>query len=462
MADIHDTIRENLTISTGNSSLDSIVNMLIITTIVPAIIAGIHEVIRLVKFVAVWAYEKLLEMKAAYNIRKSVSTTIKFSVRENENVGDSTRELYNAIIAYVNKNATQPDTNSYIEYNDRKNILKKPNNDLVIDDVTYTFKNDIYDNTKSLNEDRTIIMSSTKMTDKELHGYINKIYLDSLTSNEVDYKFIICEEKSYTSKNSVRRLYRNTNTNTFDDIYIEDKQSVLNIINKYNNSRKGIFNIILHGPPGTGKSSFIKALANHTGRDIRMCNLSNVNEISDLHSWFFPKFIRNTLIVETGYEQTVEFKDKLLIFEDFDADTDSCNKRKQDDGSDDEDSDDDKTSSRKIAKEYKSRYSLSLSDILNAFDGILVPDNVMCVFTTNHIEKIDPAFLRDGRMHLNMRLGLLSNDVLRQFITDKFGKYDIDHKDLHERLTIAQVTGAYIREPNDINKFIELLRMKVV
>ena len=43
--------------------------------------------------------------------------------------------------------------------------------------------------------------------------------------------------------------------------------------------------------------------------------------------------------------------------------------------------------------------SVSLSDILNITDGLLSNDGSICIFTTNHIEKLDPALLRAGRMN---------------------------------------------------------------
>ena len=36
-----------------------------------------------------------------------------------------------------------------------------------------------------------------------------------------------------------------------------------------------------------------------------------------------------------------------------------------------------------------------MADVLNTLDGIYKLDNFVIAFSTNHIEQLDPAFLRD-------------------------------------------------------------------
>ena len=44
------------------------------------------------------------------------------------------------------------------------------------------------------------------------------------------------------------------------------------------------------------------------------------------------------------------------------------------------------------------RFGLSLSGLLSVLDGFHAPENVLFVMTTNHIESLDPALLRPGRI----------------------------------------------------------------
>ena len=60
------------------------------------------------------------------------------------------------------------------------------------------------------------------------------------------------------------------------------------------------------------------------------------------------------------------------------------------------DSTGDNISERENKRDDDDNYKASLSEILNFFDGLETPEGLMCFFTTNYIDKLDKAFLRDG------------------------------------------------------------------
>src|SRR5208282_2989004 len=51
------------------------------------------------------------------------------------------------------------------------------------------------------------------------------------------------------------------------------------------------------------------------------------------------------------------------------------------------------------------RFGVTLSGLLNVLDGFHAPENVLFVMTTNHMESLDPALLRPGRIDYRLFLG---------------------------------------------------------
>ncbi len=70
---------------------------------------------------------------------------------------------------------------------------------------------------------------------------------------------------------------------------------------------------------------------------------------------------------------------------------------------------------------------LSLSYLLNTIDGTMAPEDVIFVMTTNHIQKLDPALIRPGRMDINVVLNKCDRYQLECVYKDLFKK-DLDPK----------------------------------
>ena len=55
------------------------------------------------------------------------------------------------------------------------------------------------------------------------------------------------------------------------------------------------------------------------------------------------------------------------------------------------------------------RLGVTLSGLLNVLDGFYAPENVLFVMTTNHLETLDKALLRPGRIDYRLYLGKASD-----------------------------------------------------
>ncbi|KNZ52384.1 mitochondrial chaperone BCS1 [Puccinia sorghi] len=113
---------------------------------------------------------------------------------------------------------------------------------------------------------------------------------------------------------------------------------------------------LLHGPPGSGKSSFIFALAGELQYHICVLNLSERGLSDDKLNHLLTNVPERSVI--------------LL----------------EDDG--------------------RMKINITFSGLLNAIDGVTSTTSQRLIFmTTNHVEKLDPALIRPGRIDLSLRIG---------------------------------------------------------
>jgi hypothetical protein len=131
------------------------------------------------------------------------------------------------------------------------------------------------------------------------------------------------------------------------------------------------------GPPGTGKTSFAKALARAQCLDIYYLSIGSLRTDAEL----------------LGLVSAVPPR-AMLVIEDVDI---VHGAKKRDDG----------------------EPGVSLAGLLNALDGVTTPHGLISVMTTNDKTVLDPALVRPGRVDREVRFDYLTRDQLRRLL--KFG-----------------------------------------
>lgn len=173
--------------------------------------------------------------------------------------------------------------------------------------------------------------------------------------------------------------------------------------------------ILLHGVPGTGKTSLVKALAGQYGVNIYKMNINQLNDDS----------------LEHALGQVP--KGNLILLEDVDSS--AAVQKRVDQHSNEHVAPDAEVRPREKPSGFE---PLSLTGVLNAFDGVIPLDNTLLVFTTNHLERLDPAVIRPGRVDLMLELGEMQDAEIKQYVDYVYGEQDLS------AYTFGPVAGCYI------------------
>ncbi|KAI4379822.1 hypothetical protein MLD38_006068 [Melastoma candidum] len=224
---------------------------------------------------------------------------------------------------------------------------------------------------------------------------------------------------------------------------------------------------LLYGPPGTGKSSMIAAMANYLGYDIYDLELTEVHSNSELRK----------LLMKTSSKS-------IIVIEDIDCSVNLSNRWKGGNGCGGG------GGGARGSSDYcdsfppenhegnNSKATLTLSGLLNFTDGLwsCCGSERIFVFTTNHIEKLDPALLRSGRMDMHIHMSHCGYGSLKILLKNYLGideeaeeKGGVEWEELREaaekaRMTPADVSEVLIKNRRDrgkaVKELIEAMREK--
>jgi len=205
----------------------------------------------------------------------------------------------------------------------------------------------------------------------------------------------------------------------------DDKLKLLNCLLQYKENKErlkelGIPNklgIMLYGEPGTGKTSTIQAIATFLQKNIYYIQMNEVKTNHQLHSLF--NYVTKTC-ADGG----------IIVMEDIDAMTHVVHKRTSGYSSDTDDSIDlpNTHDSCKSVSMSSSSDALTLEFFLNILQGSLTADDTIFITTTNHLEKLDPAFYRDGRFDVKIEMKAADHyqigEIFRRFF-DRTLSHDV-------------------------------------
>ncbi|KAL8191510.1 hypothetical protein R6Q57_028241 [Mikania cordata] len=191
---------------------------------------------------------------------------------------------------------------------------------------------------------------------------------------------------------------------------------------------------LLYGPPGTGKSSMIAAMANFLKYDIYDLELTEVQTNLELRK----------LLMKTSSKS-------IIVIEDIDCSLNLTN-RKENAGAGDRGSFGLFDGAPDVETGGNNN-SVTLSGLLNFTDGLwsCCGSERIFIFTTNHIEKLDPALLRSGRMDMHVFMSYCNFPSLKILLKNYLGctPEDVGTEMLRR---LEEVTCAAEMTPADVSE----------
>ncbi len=188
---------------------------------------------------------------------------------------------------------------------------------------------------------------------------------------------------------------------------------------------------LLHGPPGTGKSSAVVGIASALGMDIAMLSLGD----SSLDDNGISELLSDVPV------------NSLVLMEDID-----CAFIERKEGED-------------------KRSKITFSGLLNAIDGVAAGEGRILMATTNHLELLDPALIRPGRIDRKLYIGYARREQAKRLFQRFFPNEDEKLADYfadsipEERLTMSTLQMHLLRYASDavqaVAKVDELLEFEV-
>ncbi len=231
-----------------------------------------------------------------------------------------------------------------------------------------------------------------------------------------------------TVKRTIQTAVVNNRYCSFQNLYLRKEQDkvLFEVVNSFQNEKAlmeelGIPNklgILLHGEPGCGKTTTIMTIASYIGRDVFYVNLKQVKSNEELKQIFDHV---NEKHVGGG----------IIVFEDIDAMTSVVYRRSATAAVDITTTElstwdfikGETNNTNTIQQQQQQTFTLEY--LLNLLDGMLTHNDSIVIMTTNHLEYLDPALYRSGRIDQVIEMKKCDHYQIRQ-IFKRFIQSEID------------------------------------
>lgn len=455
---------------------------------------------------------------------KEILSSIKFVKSKNTDIDI----VFNSINYYITNN----DNSKFLHYNHDFSVIN--DNLFQLNETIYCkVQNDLPSGSGVLstedkeNSNYSIEIFSYDVKLTELKKFIDEIKQKYLyeQKNKLGHQKFYFDEKQISlpkDQDGIIRFDTAPKSLTFTMTPFHTNKSLSNVFGKHlrgikervnmflNNrewySTKGVpytLGIMLHGPPGTGKTSLIKAIAKDSNRHVFNIKFRKDSTQTQLRNLFFNEKVD---VVQNGRTESfnIPIEERVYVIEDIDCLTDVLNERGTNITTNNNTnieinnkdnpsklsykefqsndmsvyssysninepttissmmnytiSDTENNKEIKPFKQDNNPYSngeeINLSFILNLMDGILETPGRVLIVTSNHPDKLDKAFIRPGRIDINLEVGYCTKEMIQEmfefFYEEKCDDLFINFE-YKNKLTPAEVNKIILNNFNDID-----------
>ncbi|KAE8698016.1 heat shock cognate 70 kDa protein-like [Hibiscus syriacus] len=298
-------------------------------------------------------------------------------------------KLYHKVLVYLNSLTSIEDsdfTNLFTGKKPNEIILRLDPSQIIVDEFLGA---KIF----WINEEKFLVLKIRKADKRRvLRPYLQHIHTvsDEIDEKNRELKLYVNVVDNHDDRKGRWRSVPFTHPSSFETLALESdlKNKVKSDLSSFVKAKQYYHRLgrvwkrsyLLYGPSGTGKSSFIAAMANFLSYDVYDIDLSKVSDDSEL------KF----LLLQSSTKS-------LIVIEDLD---------------------------RYLTEKST---AVSLSGILSLMDGILTSscgEERVMVFTMNGKDHVDPAILRPGRIDVHLHFPLCNFSSFKTLANSYLGLKD--------------------------------------
>ncbi|KAJ5081212.1 hypothetical protein N7456_013450 [Penicillium angulare] len=226
---------------------------------------------------------------------------------------------------------------------------------------------------------------------------------------------------------------------------VEQKQDFIDDIKEYLHPRtrrwysnRGIpyrRGYLLHGPPGTGKTSLCFAAAGLLGLKLYLLNLNSKALDEDNLSSLFSELPQRCIVLLEDIDTAgiTKSRGKTVV----------TNVKSEDETGDDFEIEEiDKIGAEEPAKAD----GITLSGLLNVIDGVAASEGRILVMTSNHPDQLDAALLRPGRVDMSIEFRYASSEAIEELFTAIYATMEGDSP--QTSASSRRLTNGNAKQPN--------------